>query len=63
MKKNRIIIGIIFAVLAIALNVFVVIEWHKQLCDIKSLVLAVIFYTSCLTAFWYVLDSAVRESY
>lgn len=61
MKKARIINGIVFAVIAITLIVYVCIEWHRQGCGWYSLFALIAMYGSCLTGVWYTIDQTIKE--
>ena len=49
--KARIITGIIFAVIAIILIVYVCIEWNKNGCGWESLACMIAMYGSCFRRF------------
>lgn len=59
--KARIITGIIFAVIAIILIVYVCIEWNKNGCGWKSLACMIAMYGSCLGGLWYSADQTIKE--
>ena len=61
MKKARIINGIVFAVIAITLIVYVCIEWHRQGCGLYSLFALIAMYGSCLTGVLYTIDQTIKE--
>lgn len=59
MKKTRIIIGCIFAAIAVGITMCVCVEWASIGCGVESLVMAILFYSSTLTGLWYTIDSAI----
>lgn len=52
MKRARIIHGIVWACITLAVVATVVAEWHAQGCSVKSLVLATILYTAMGVGLW-----------
>lgn len=61
MKRARIINAIIWSIIAIILCTCVVVEWHQQGCELKSLILAVAMYTSFCGAMGLVIDMTMKE--
>ena len=61
MKKLKIINGIVWAVIAIVLNVMVVYYWNQMGCPAKSLVLGCIVYTAFCVCFWYAIHNHINE--
>ena len=60
MKTARVINGIVWAVVTIGIMAMVVAEWHAQGCELKSLLLACVFYTSMGVAFWFGADQCIQ---
>ena len=60
MKTARVINGIVWAVMTAGIITMVVAEWHAQGCDVKSLLLAGVFYTSMGVAFWFGVDQCIQ---
>lgn len=52
MKKAKIINAIVWAVIAIVLDIMVVYYWNQMGCPVKSLVLGCIIYTAFCLCFW-----------
>lgn len=61
MKKTRIIVGVVFLIVAIALCIGTVICWCRIDCSLWSLAGAIFFYTSALFAVWYTFDDAIKQ--
>ena len=61
MKTLKIINGIVWSVVAIVLNIMVVYYWNQMGCQVKSLVLACIFYTAFCVCFWYCIHNHFNE--
>lgn len=62
MKTKRIIIGCIFAAIAIAVNYGVFNAWIADGGCIGTIIMAFAFYTSTLAAVWYTIDSTIKEA-
>ena len=63
MKAKRIINGVFWAILAVSLSVIVCLEWHKNGCDWKALLLATLFYAVISAGFAYIVDKTIKEHY
>lgn len=61
MKKTRNIIAAVIGILSLIINTMVCIQWWKQGCEAKSLVAAVIFYSSMCFALWFVIDDIIKD--
>ena len=61
MKTLKIINGIVWAVIAIVLNIMVVHYWGEMGCPVKSLVLGVIQYTAFCACFWFCIHNHFTE--
>ena len=61
MKTLKIINGIVWAVIAIVLNAFVVYYWNELGCPVKSLVLACIAYTAFCACLWYAFHALLKD--
>lgn len=59
--KGRIINGVFWAVIAVALIVYCIIEWHKVDGRGESLAIMIGMYCSCLFAVWYTIDQSIKE--
>ena len=61
MKTLKIINGIVWAVIAIVLNIMVVDYWNQMGCPGKSLVRAGTFYTAFCVCFWLCIHNHFNE--
>lgn len=61
MKTLKIINGIVWAVIAIVLNIMVVYYWNQMGCPVKSLVLGCIVFTAFCAALWFTVHEYLRE--
>ena len=61
MKTLKIINGIVWAVVAIVLNVMVGYYWNELGCPVKSIVLACIAYTLFCVCMWYAFHNHFNE--
>ena len=61
MKTLKIINGIVWAVIAIVLNIMVVHYWGAMNCPVKSLVLGCIVFTAFCAALWFTVHEYLRE--
>lgn len=61
MKRARIIHGIVWAVITLAVITTVVITWHAQGCGMKSLLLATALYSAMGVGLWGCGDSCIRD--
>ena len=60
-KTLKIINGVLWAVLAITLNIGVVVVWHRTGSPIKGLVLGCVLYTVCCAGLWYCCHNHINE--
>lgn len=63
MKRARIINAIAWAIIAVAICIAVVIEWHQQGCEVKSLAIACAMYTAMAAAVGGTIDATLKERY
>ena len=61
MKTLKIINGIVWAVIAIVLNIMVVHYWGAMACPVKSLVLGCILFTAFCVCFWFCIHNHFNE--
>lgn len=61
MKSIRIIIGVFFAIVAIAVVTLVCYYWHGRGCETESLLAAAAFYFAANAAIWYTIDSSLNH--
>lgn len=61
MKTLKIINGIVWAVVAIVLNVMVGYYWNELGCPVKSIVLACIAYTLFCVCMWYAFHGLLKD--
>ena len=61
MKTLKIINGIVWAVIAIVLNIMVVHYWGSMACPVKSLVLGCIVFTAFCVCLWYCIHNHLTE--
>lgn len=61
MKTLKIINGIVWAVIAIVLNIMVVHYWGEMACPVKSLVLGCILFTAFCVCFWFCIHNHFNE--
>lgn len=61
MKRARIIHGIVWAVITLAVITTVVIAWHAQGCGMKSLLLATAMYSAMGVGLWGCGDRSIRD--
>lgn len=61
MKTLKIINGIVWAVIAIVLNIMVWYYWQQMGCPVKSLVLGCIVFTAFCAALWFTVHEDLRE--
>lgn len=62
MKRARIINAIAWAVIAVAICIAVVIEWHQQGCKVKSLAIACTMYTAMAAGMGATIDITIKEA-
>ena len=60
-KTMKIINGVFWSVLAIALNIGVVVVWFRQGTPVKGCILGCIVYTLFCTALWYCIHNHINE--
>lgn len=60
-KTLKIINGVFWSVLAIALNIGVVVVWHSNGNSTKGLVLGCALYTLCCAGLWYCIHNHINE--
>lgn len=60
MTQARIINAIVWIAIAVALIAMVTVQWHQQGCELRSLVLAGVFYTTACTALGKVIDLTLQ---
>ena len=61
MTRARIINAIVWIALAVAVCIAVVIEWHHQGCEVKSLAIACVMYTGMAVGIGATIDQTIKE--
>lgn len=61
MKRARIINAIAWAIIAVTICIAVVIEWHHQGCEVKSLAIACAMYTAMAAGIGATIDQTIKE--
>ena len=62
MKRARIINAIAWAIIAATICITVVIEWHQQECEVKSLAIACTMYTAMAAGIGATIDITIKET-
>lgn len=62
MKRARIINAIAWAIIAATICIAVVIEWHQQGCEVKSLAIACAIYTAMAAGIGATIDQTLKEA-
>lgn len=60
MKRARIINVIVWVAIAVALCSMVVLQWYNQGCELKSLIIACVFYTMMPATICGVIDQTIQ---
>ena len=61
MKKTRIILAVVAAIVAICLCALVCVQWHKQGCGGWSLFAGCAVFTTMTAAIWNTIDAVIKE--
>lgn len=62
MTRARIINAIAWAIIEATICIAVVIEWHQQGCEVKSLVIACAMYTAMAAGIGTTIDQTIKET-